>query len=355
MAIPLSCPSCSAQFNAPDALAGRKARCKRCGTILEIPALADEDGDGLIRLADDEPLGREVAPYVTAQPVGAPPAMPMRMATGDNALAEANYRPGDVIAPPRRRFWQDATLSFLTPARANGPLILLLLVTLVMVKAFLSFISSMIGFLGIAAMSVWLGQIIIVGWIWAYYLNVTASAAMGEDRLPPMSVEDGMVEGVFRPLVRFVGSLLWVLGPAALLAICMTATAGWPLSRGALIGVGGLALLGLFMWPMTLLTVSMYGLSVSALRYDLQLVTIARALPQYLLTCGLLLLAVGVGWVSQVGVNLWMGLGGAKPLGLVFSVSVFVAAVECWAALVAMRIIGLFYHHYKRHFAWIAE
>ncbi len=41
MPIPITCTTCGGKYNAPDDAVGRKVRCPKCRTILEVPALAD--------------------------------------------------------------------------------------------------------------------------------------------------------------------------------------------------------------------------------------------------------------------------------------------------------------------------
>src|SRR6185503_11791640 len=40
MAIPFQCHQCGGQFAAPDELAGKKAKCQRCGAVVQVPAAA---------------------------------------------------------------------------------------------------------------------------------------------------------------------------------------------------------------------------------------------------------------------------------------------------------------------------
>ncbi len=43
MPIQVTCPSCSSRFNAPDAAAGKRTKCPKCGGVIEIPAPAVEE------------------------------------------------------------------------------------------------------------------------------------------------------------------------------------------------------------------------------------------------------------------------------------------------------------------------
>src|SRR5262245_9167805 len=40
MAIPFQCHQCGGQFAAPEQLAGKKAKCQRCGAVVQVPAAA---------------------------------------------------------------------------------------------------------------------------------------------------------------------------------------------------------------------------------------------------------------------------------------------------------------------------
>jgi len=68
VAIPVTCPSCRQAFNAPDSAAGKRAKCPKCGTPIDIPGalvakLAAED-DGIVdaeAVAADATLGDEIA------------------------------------------------------------------------------------------------------------------------------------------------------------------------------------------------------------------------------------------------------------------------------------------------------
>ena len=57
MPLSVDCPECGAHYNVPDKLAGKKARCKKCGAVMPIPSLdvgvaGDDSLDALADLAD---------------------------------------------------------------------------------------------------------------------------------------------------------------------------------------------------------------------------------------------------------------------------------------------------------------
>ncbi|HEX5106691.1 MAG TPA: hypothetical protein VFV87_22880, partial [Pirellulaceae bacterium] len=82
MAIPFQCHQCGGQFAAPDQLAGKKAKCQRCGAVVEVPA-ATYAGAGLTTLGpatggqmpSADPLANPLA-HAAANPYGAQVANP---------------------------------------------------------------------------------------------------------------------------------------------------------------------------------------------------------------------------------------------------------------------------------------
>jgi hypothetical protein len=83
MPVVVPCPKCAAKLKAPDGTAGKKVRCKSCGTSFRIPggpAVADSIGDADVPVADLI----EDAPAAPAAPVPAKPAAPV------SALASAD-------------------------------------------------------------------------------------------------------------------------------------------------------------------------------------------------------------------------------------------------------------------------
>src|SRR6476469_2557544 len=53
MALSVECPECGARYNVGDNMAGKKARCKKCGAVMPIPTVAGEgEDDSLSALAE---------------------------------------------------------------------------------------------------------------------------------------------------------------------------------------------------------------------------------------------------------------------------------------------------------------
>jgi hypothetical protein len=128
------------------------------------------------------------------------------------------------------------------------------------------------------------------------------------------------------------------------LAALVSDGAAAAVSMGLLAKAGVLAvllLLGLFLWPMTVLCFALGGVSCLG-RLDLLVVTIAKTLPVYLLT---VLLVNGVDLIVTF----------FTPDGPFSGPTFLHRVVQVYADIFAMRVIGLYYAHFKRRFAWSWE
>ncbi|MBM3982997.1 MAG: hypothetical protein FJ304_22535, partial [Planctomycetes bacterium] len=83
--IEVSCPNCSAKLKAPDGMAGKKAKCKKCGTGFRVPGPAPAA----------ESASEGAAPSVLAMPI---PPLPDDDAT-EIMMAEPVAEP---VAPAPR-------------------------------------------------------------------------------------------------------------------------------------------------------------------------------------------------------------------------------------------------------------
>ena len=107
-----------------------------------------------------------------------------------------------------------------------------------------------------------------------------------------------------------------------------------------------LSLVGLFAFPMAVLTFSAGGDISMVFRPDYLFKPIARAFRPYLLVAGLFVLA----WELQlrtIGYGMLLGSDNLV-IGLHLLANLAVQAL----AIIAMRSIGLFYRHYSCHFPW---
>ena len=90
MPIDVACEACGARFKAPDAAAGKKGKCKKCGAVIAVPvpepvpaAVSDDD---MYDIAEPPPLpAQSVAParpYTPPAAAAAPPAAAPMLAYG---------------------------------------------------------------------------------------------------------------------------------------------------------------------------------------------------------------------------------------------------------------------------------
>lgn len=348
MSIVAHCASCGARFTLSDSMAGRKARCARCKSVIQIPELVDAEPDDLFSLADED--SRSAPPVVSASPAG---PVVLDHAAREEERARQDQLPDRLTTDPTRGFWADAALSFAVPFHGRGVFVLIMVLILRIIHQFLAFAS----YAGCAGQIIGLlGRFIIDGWLFALYLNTIGETCRGEDELPNIGMDQGAIDDVILPFFRFVGGFAWVWLPFGVCGILMWRFGGFvdPMSDWLLLlGLWGL---GLFMWPMTVLTIAVYGFALDALRYDLQVVTIARAFVQYLAIWVLLSFTIGAYFAMTFGSILsqyFPNALGWLPTGMVGTIVFF--GVQSYFMLVSMRIIGLFYRHNKRHFAWVAE
>ena len=213
------------------------------------------------------------------------------------------------------------------------------------------------------------GRIIITGWLCSCYFAIILETCSGSDDMPTMGFTDGFWDDVTLPFLKFFGSWLIVLAPCIIWTVMMF-TGG---SQGdemylegeqqaGMSGAGSwliwLALLavGLFFWPMMILTVAINGFSSAVLRFDQLLTSIFKAFPQYLVIWLLLATTVAGSWlgiIASASAAAYLGLGSGILTTLISNV--LINAAQAYCIIVSMRIIGLFYRHYKTRFAWEAE
>ncbi len=81
--------------------------------------------------------------------------------------------------------------------------------------------------------------------------------------------------------------------------------------------------------------------------------TVLAAPVPYLAVCGAILVAVSFQYV--VDSDTVTALVGNIGVGPVIALAFLSQALSLYASIVAMRVIGLYYRHYKQRFPWQAE
>jgi len=227
--------------------------------------------------------------------------------------------------------------------------------------------------------------VLVRGWYCAYLLSIVESAAAGDDHLPGVDLSvSGIVDAV-AALLKWVTSWVIVLLPAILyrtwywygvstasgagaasgrlplwagdvLAVFAGLPAIFALPPGGVVPFKLLLILGLLLWPMVLLCLVLGGLA-TLWRFDLLLITIYRTIGAYAATVALMLGACVLEYllITAVITKVVTAAGGPSP-GTIFTTAFVLGAVllgiRVYFDIVLMRLIGLYYHHFKRMFAW---
>ena len=344
------CP-CGAKYQIPDSAVGQEAKCQRCGTTFILEA----EDDSPILVADEIGVADEAdaaAERARATALSArqgeivlPPGAPGRIAspglgsTGPAGPAEAD-----------RGYAGDVLWTFLFLA-SPGNLITFVAIWMMMVLVF-----QVLARFSVFAVFMLIGWVLVMGWYCVFRFNVVKAAAAGENDLPDVNFTRDPYGDLLQPLAAWVGTWVAVLWPAL-------AYLGYACWRGQLTleeaveivaaGVEGLwqgagsgqlvfdilVCLGVALWPMVILCVALGGFA-TVYRMDLLALTILKTLPVYLLT---LILMFGAIVLVRVLEEMSSGL---------LASSVLIIGLTVYVDIVLMRLIGLYYRHFKHRFAW---
>ena len=360
----VKCPSCQARYRLPDDAGGKKLKCKKCQQVFRTaapapappppPATTDDD-DLFGALASGEEVAREDAPpSVASSPGFANVSLDGPAATGAGADQKTGLMAGFVP------YMKDVGKSALFVTKVSDVVMVVILVVMMMMIIPLGF-AGCIGVIGI---------FILMGYYYAFLLNTVLGAANGEDTLPEFALGD-VGETIVLPLVKFMASWLAALVP-------LFVGLGYMLGMGTIgsgeaqevfwAAIGGnfglvldpnsgysgialaLLLLSMAAWPMMILVVAVGGIP-GLIRFDLMLMTVIKTLPAYILVMVLT-------WVSMIVPSFITDAmlpsdDGEVNLSVeVFAIPALLIAIETYAQIVTMRVIGLYYHHFKRSFAW---
>jgi hypothetical protein len=335
---------CGARYRLPEGSEGKRATCKKCGRSFTIPA-----EDIPIAPADDDEWGIQESPGGAAAPAAAHSEAPEMDPSASSAYA--SHTPDELVAMgraegadrPTRGFWADVGWTFVLFIEPNN---LIMLVVIWVMHAILPLLAAApcIGLIGYG---------IVTGWLCSYWFKVVVDGAAGEGDLPTLSLTGGLVDDVIIPFFKFLGATVFAWAPAILCALLMSMVMG--LTVGSVMTSPGPPLLlavgvSLFLWPMVLLVIGIGGLG-AVFRVDLIFVTIARTFVPYLAICVLVAGTLAVKYFAPELASLATG-GGVRKFFLTMGLGAF---LEAYSSIVAMRIVGLHYHHFKDRFAWSWE
>jgi len=184
------------------------------------------------------------------------------------------------------------------------------------------------------------GQIITLaawGCLFWYYMEIIHSTAIAVEELPDVYMGGlfGFIWNIVKSLFTFALVLIIVLLP------CIIYIA---FSRNQGVVSHLLGLIGLFVFPMAILTVSINGDITTTFRLDYLFKPIKKAFWPYLVV---VILFVGT-WELQLRTIGYGELTGRGTFVVGFHLLTNLAVQAL--ALIAIRSIGLFYHHYYCHF-----
>jgi len=193
------------------------------------------------------------------------------------------------------------------------------------------------------------GGLVVQGLLAAFYLNVIVETAGGADKLPRFSVSE-FWEDAIRPLLLFLGSMLLVMVPAVAVYVLAPSTTAFGLPRILIV-------VGLFCWPATILMVAI-GDGFRSLRPALVLRTILSAFAPYLAIWIMLLLAAVPTYLPELltsGASDELSVAAERGRVPILAQVLAARAASAYTMIVGMRLIGLYYRHFKERFPWRAE
>ena len=177
------------------------------------------------------------------------------------------------------------------------------------------------------------------GCLFWYYMEIIRSTAIDIEELPDVHMGGlfGFIWNVIKSLFTFGATMIVVLLPSIVYII---------VAKGQDFISQILALIGLFIFPMAILTVSISGDFALLFRVDHLLAPIAKAFGPYLVVVVLFVAA----WELQLRTVEYGELVGAGKwiMGFHLCANIAVQMLD----LVAIRSIGLFVRHYNCYFPW---
>jgi hypothetical protein len=283
-----------------------------------------------------------LAQPVTTAPTAGYAADGSRITQGSSRLDR------DAIHGPTRDFWTDAISAFGYPFMSAGNAITLGIV------AFIYCLELALGYAGCLGL---LGVFCIQGWIAAMYLSVVQDTASGSPDLPGIKMEGGVVEDIIKPFFRYLGAFACACFPAAAYVLLMS-TGALPSSLESGLNLMLVMAVGIFLWPVFVMLFAFNALDM-IYRADLIFTTVIRTFLPYLALWVMLLLVGFVKFlplaallVAQTGLSITVpqvpqlgGLAGKVSFNI----------IDLYLGVVSMRLIGLYYLHFKKRFTLIME
>ena len=317
--IVVSC-QCGARYRIPEKLAGKRLKCKKCAGPIDVPVPdPPEDADAyVVDVLTDEPT---ILPDV----VVAGPAMAVAPAGGSSRSAP--FEPSHLPA-----YLKDCVASLMFFAESGNLLRFIVVAAIAMLQPLLLY--------GLCIGAI--AWIIVFGWILSFLFNVMLNAANGERDLPELTLIEGPVDTIVVPCFKYLAAGVAVFWPAVVFGIVNPEAVEqeepifWLVIAACL-----------FFWPMAMLMVGIGGVSSFA-RVDLMIRTLIRTFVPYFLVCVLSAGVFAASWYISRSLISSGGKASEHPIALQCVLQVL--GLYFW--VLAMRFIGLYYHHFKSRFAW---
>jgi hypothetical protein len=296
MTIQFFCPNCNEIIGFPDKHSGKRARCTNCGQLFIIPSES----------------------YKKPKKVEPP------------------KEKGQVLPGFYRAVFVDNWKMFFNSENATS---LIFVIAAVCFKFFTAG-SPCCAF--VTNYAVW-------GWLLGFYLNIIYETAFEIDKLPEIYLGTSVtfLWYIIKPLFLFSVTMAFVQLPF-IISFALFKDEGltleniWQAEIGFRLLLQGFFILGLFLFPIAILTTAI-GKDITMFRPDYLLRPVFKAFVPYVVTVVLLIAAalLETQTTQYTGAEL---LTTAGHLAMNLAVQVI--------AIIAMRSIGLFYRHYNCHLAW---
>ncbi len=352
MSVPvLSCP-CGLRMKAKGATPGRVGRCPKCGRTLTVPGGPEVEVPAGEPEAEPVPRGyglnptlhpavASMAPKRTAKPrapkpalVEAPPSVEEPLRGADLGFPLRGAEGVMTVTMLGLAAWGSATLTpelaltFVADASQFGASLMGWLIAMIA-----SMPGALLGFLASIYTLQYLGRVLVSG-------------AMGEPRppRPPDRNFDGLFEGLAPWVIWLFAGALVGLGPAVAY-----------LASGGGHGVGGVAValaLGAVGWPYAAMALVMAFLRDDGFPRPHQVIGALGRFPgSFLAACG-----VGVVLVPVV-IGAFAGALALRERAFWVYLPLMLPCwtLAIWAAVVAMRALGIFYHRHASTLRWHRE
>ena len=317
--IDASC-QCGARYRIPEKLAGKRLKCKKCAGPIDVPVPdPPEDADAYVVdvLTDEPTILPDVVvagPAAAAAPAGA-------------SSRSAPFEPSHLPA-----YLKDCVASLMFFAESGNLLRFIVVAAIAMLQPLLLY-GLCIGLIA------W---IIVFGWILSFLFNVMLNAANGERDLPELTLIEGPVDTIVVPCFKYLAAGVAVFWPAVVFGIVNPEAVEQEEPIFLLVIAACL-----FFWPMAMLMVGIGGVSSFA-RVDLMIRTLIRTFVPYFLVCVLSAGVFAASWYISRSLISSGGKASEHPIALQCVLQVL--GLYFW--VLAMRFIGLYYHHFKSRFAW---